>query len=71
MLFAIVGTESRRHLLVLGAGGVGLAAVEIGKAVGDGHRLRPSDDKLAVCREHGADATINYVAEDRARPSSV
>ena len=23
-----------------------------------------SDDKLAVCREHGADATINYAAED-------
>ena len=23
-----------------------------------------SEDKLAVCREHGADATINYAAED-------
>ena len=53
-------------LLVLGAaGGVGLAAIEIGKALGA--RVIPcasSDEKLAVCREHGADATINYAAED-------
>ncbi len=53
-------------LLVLGAaGGVGLAAIEIGKALGA--RLiacASSDEKLAVCREHGADATINYAAED-------
>ena len=53
-------------LLVLGAaGGVGIAAIEIGKVLG----LRviacaSSDEKLAVCREHGADATINYAAED-------
>jgi NADPH2:quinone reductase len=53
-------------LLVLGAaGGVGLAAVEIGKAVGAMViACASSDDKLAVCREHGADATINYAAED-------
>jgi NADPH2:quinone reductase len=53
-------------LLVLGAaGGVGLAAIEIGKAVGA--RViasASSEDKLAVCREHGADATINYATED-------
>jgi NADPH2:quinone reductase len=53
-------------LLVLGAaGGVGIAAIEIGKILG----LRviacaSSDEKLAVCREHGADATINYASED-------
>jgi NADPH2:quinone reductase len=53
-------------LLVLGAaGGVGLAAVEIGKAVGATViACASSDDKLAVCREHGADATINYATED-------
>jgi NADPH2:quinone reductase len=53
-------------LLVLGAaGGVGLAAVEIGKAVGATViACASSDEKLAVCREHGADATINYSAED-------
>ena len=53
-------------LLVLGAaGGVGLAAVEIGRALGARViACASSDDKLAVCREHGADATINYAAED-------
>jgi NADPH2:quinone reductase len=53
-------------LLVLGAaGGVGLAAVEIGKALGARVIACASgDDKLAVCREHGADETINYASED-------
>jgi NADPH:quinone reductase len=53
-------------LLVLGAaGGVGLAAVEVGKALGARViACASTDDKLAVCREHGADATINYAAED-------
>jgi NADPH2:quinone reductase len=53
-------------LLVLGAaGGVGLAAVEIGKAVGATViACASTDDKLAVCREHGADATISYATED-------
>jgi NADPH2:quinone reductase len=53
-------------LLVLGAaGGVGLAAVEIGKAVGATViACASTDDKLAVCREHGADETINYATED-------
>src|SRR6478736_8097781 len=53
-------------LLVLGAaGGVGLAAIEIAKALGARViACASSDEKLAVCREHGADATINYAAED-------
>jgi NADPH2:quinone reductase len=53
-------------LLVLGAaGGVGLAAIEIGKALGARViACASSDDKLAVCREHGADETINYATED-------
>ena len=53
-------------LLVLGAaGGVGLAAVEVGKALGARViACASSDDKLAVCRSHGADATINYATED-------
>ncbi|HVB24557.1 MAG TPA: NADPH:quinone oxidoreductase family protein [Ktedonobacteraceae bacterium] len=53
-------------LLVLGAaGGVGLAAVEIGKVIG-AHVIAAasSDDKLEVCRQHGADAVINYSTED-------
>lgn len=53
-------------MLVLGAaGGVGLAAIEIGKALGATVIAAASTDaKLAVCREHGADATINYSSED-------
>jgi len=53
-------------LLVLGAaGGVGLAAIEIGKALGARViACASTEDKLAVCREHGADATINYATED-------
>jgi NADPH2:quinone reductase len=53
-------------LLVLGAaGGVGLAAIEIGKILGARViACASSDDKLAVCRAHGADDTINYAAED-------
>jgi NADPH2:quinone reductase len=53
-------------LLVLGAaGGVGIAAVEIGKILGARViACASSDDKLAVCRAHGADETINYATED-------
>jgi len=53
-------------LLVLGAaGGVGLAAIEIGKALGaQVIACASSEDKLQVCRAHGADATINYATED-------
>ncbi len=53
-------------LLVLGAaGGVGIAAIEIGKALGARViACASSVEKLEVCREHGADATINYVEED-------
>src|SRR5688572_3973374 len=53
-------------LLVLGAaGGVGLAAIEIGSALGARViACASSEDKLAVCRSHGADATINYASED-------
>jgi len=57
-------------LLVLGAsGGVGLAAVEIGKAMGA--RViagASSDEKLAFARSYGADETINTATDDlRAR----
>lgn len=53
-------------MLVLGAaGGVGLAAIEIGKAIGARVIAAAStDEKLAICREHGADDTINYSTED-------
>lgn len=53
-------------LLVLGAaGGVGLAAVEIGKALGARVIAAASSaEKLALAREHGADAVIDYERED-------
>jgi NADPH2:quinone reductase len=53
-------------VLVLGAaGGVGLAAVEIAKAVGARVIAAASSPaKLDVCRQHGADATIDYERED-------
>ena len=53
-------------LLVLGAaGGVGLAAIEIGVALGARViACASSEDKLDVCREHGATETINYASED-------
>ncbi|MFY8063521.1 MAG: zinc-binding dehydrogenase, partial [Usitatibacteraceae bacterium] len=53
-------------MLVLGAaGGVGLAACEIGKAMGARViAAASSDDKLAICKQHGADEVINYATED-------
>jgi NADPH2:quinone reductase len=53
-------------LLVLGAaGGVGLAAVELGKLMGAKViAAASSDEKLALCREYGADEVINYSTED-------
>jgi NADPH2:quinone reductase len=53
-------------LLVLGAaGGVGLAAVELGKLMGARVIAAASSaEKLALCRARGADATIDYATED-------
>jgi NADPH:quinone reductase len=57
--------EPGETLLVLGAaGGVGLTAVEIGKAMGARVIAGASTaEKLAVARERGADATIDYATE--------
>ena len=53
-------------LLVLGAaGGVGIAAVELGKLLGARViAAASSDEKLAFAREHGASLGINYARED-------
>jgi len=58
--------EPAETLLVLGAaGGVGLTAVEIGKAMGARVIAAASTpEKLAVARERGADAVVNYASED-------
>lgn len=57
--------EPDETLLVLGAaGGVGLTAVEIGKAMGARViACASSAEKLAIAREHGADETVNYSEE--------
>jgi len=57
--------EADETLLVLGAaGGVGLTAVEIGKAMGARVIAAASTaEKLAVARAHGADELVNYTTE--------
>ena len=54
------------RVLVLGAaGGVGLAAVEIAKALGaEVTAAASTDDKLATCKDHGADFLVNYTEGD-------
>ncbi len=64
--------KDRAHLqpgetmLVLGAsGGVGLAALQIGKAMGARVIAAASSDaKLDLCKRNGADEVINYGTED-------
>ena len=52
-------------LLVLGAaGGVGLAALQLGKLMGARViAAAGSDEKLALCKQHGADEAVNYAKE--------
>ena len=61
-LFDRAGLKPGETLAVLGAGGgVGLAAVELGKIAGATViAAASSDEKLAAAREHGADVSINY-----------
>jgi len=58
--------QAGETLLVLGAsGGVGLSAIQIGKAIGARVIAAASSDaKLAVCKSNGADELINYASED-------
>jgi NADPH2:quinone reductase len=60
------GLKAGETLLVLGAaGGVGVAAVEIGKLLGARVIAAASTaEKLAFCRAHGADEGIEYARED-------
>nr|WP_321455308.1 NADPH:quinone oxidoreductase family protein [uncultured Cohaesibacter sp.] len=68
----IYGLKSRAKLqqgevlAVLGAaGGVGLAAVEIGKLMGARViACASSEEKLQLCAEHGADELVNYKTSD-------
>ena len=58
--------QAGETLVVLGAsGGVGIAAVELGKQMGARViACASTDDKLDLCRQYGADATINYREEN-------
>jgi len=58
--------KAGESVLVLGAaGGVGIATVQLAKAAGARViAAASSDEKLAFCRENGADETINYSTED-------
>lgn len=61
-------------LLVLGAaGGVGLAAITLGKYLGARVVAAAStNEKLETCRQHGADELINYHSDDlKARLKSI
>lgn len=65
-LFDRAQLKAGETLLVLGAaGGVGLAAVELGKAAGARVLAAAStDEKLAACHAAGADVLINYSSLD-------
>ncbi len=58
--------QAGETLLVLGAsGGVGIAAVELGKLLGARViAAASSDEKVAFCKERGADEGICYTRED-------
>jgi len=58
--------KANETMLVLGAaGGVGLAAVELGKVMGaEVIAAASTDAKLEVCKEYGAAHGINYTTED-------
>ena len=60
------GLRAGETLLVLGAGGaVGLSAVELGRLLGARVIAAASSaDKLELCRQRGADDTIDYSRED-------
>lgn len=53
--------KNMKKLLIIGAGGVGLAGLEVARAIHDGEIwVADIDDaKLAIAREHGADRTFN------------
>jgi NADPH2:quinone reductase len=68
--FALVlraGLQKGETVLVhSAAGGVGLAAVQIARALGAGKIIGTagSDEKLDIIRQNGADVAINYQTED-------
>jgi len=65
-LRSVAETKPGDWVVVLGAaGGVGTASIEVAKLLG-GRVLAAasSDEKLALCRQLGAEAVVNYETED-------
>ncbi len=62
LLSNIGNVQPGQHVLIhAGASGVGTAAIQLAKAMGAHVAVTASsDDKLAVCRELGADLSVNY-----------
>lgn len=60
------GLQPGDRVAVLGAsGGAGLAAVELASAMGARViAVASSEEKLQVCRQHGAEQTVDYVTSD-------
>lgn len=60
------GVKPGEWIAVTGAaGGAGLAAIEIAKLLGaQVIAVASSEDKLAICRAHGADQVVDYARED-------
>lgn len=60
------GIQPGESLLVLGAsGGVGIAAIQLGKLLGARViACASSEEKLAFCSQYGADQTVNYASAD-------
>lgn len=65
-LRSIAEVQPGDWVVVLGAaGGVGLAAVDLAQVLGGRVVAAASTpEKLALCRERGAERTVNYVADD-------
>jgi NADPH2:quinone reductase len=57
-------TAGRTALVHAGASGVGTAAIQIAKAIGATVYVTASTDKVAACRELGADLAIDYRSDD-------
>ena len=65
-LRSVARVQPGEWIVVLGAaGGVGLAAVQLGAAL-DGHVVAAvsSAEKMAICLERGAASAVNYTVED-------
>jgi len=65
-VFMVAGLRRGEHLLVHGgAGGIGTMAIQLAHALGARvYATAGSEEKLALCRELGADVAISYRDED-------